>query len=263
MLSTNHGKEWCSGCSAEDLNKYRNFKVLEVSSEYACDDDGRDVESRKVFARVLGVRDGTARKATEDEQTAVAMNLYFYFCNVYEEAEKAGHWKTWDEESAFPHEEYAFESHTTRDVDGVFDGFDVNVWATDYLLNGLEGTKAVEVTSGPIQKKTMMWDGPHCGIGLENSINKGVDDHLDAQGAMTGAMSVAARKKKVTNILNDVNNFLKRKGWFWGVERHLFVDPGPKKEQKKMRKYCGKKVGVDWCILMLKPLGMMQGGESV
>ena len=31
--------------------------------------------------------------------------------------------------------------------------------------------------------------------------------------------------------------------------QHLF---GFVKDQKKMKKYCGKKVGVDWYILMLK-----------
>ena len=132
--------------------------MLPVSDEYACDDDGRSVESRKVFARVLGVRDGTARKATEDEQTAVAMNLYFYFCNVYDHGQKVCHWKTWDEESAFPHDEYAFESynsHSSRDVDGVFDGFDVNVWATDNLLNGLDGVTAIGIDEdhGSFKKK--------------------------------------------------------------------------------------------------------------
>ena len=134
------------------------------------------------------------------------MNLYFYFCNVYEEAEKAGHWKTWDEESAFPHEEYAFESagsHTTRGVDGVFDGFDFNGWAEQELVNGLEGTKAVEVCAGPVKKKTMIWEASLCGVGLENKIKEAISDHVDEQGAMTAS----ARKKKKVNISNDITVF--------------------------------------------------------
>ena len=223
--------------------------MLKVSSYYACDVDGRDVESRKVFGRVCGVRDGTARKATEDEQTAVAMNLYFYFCNVYEKAEKDGHWKIWDEESAFPHEEYAFESfesHTTRDVDGVFDGFDFNGWAEQELVNGLEGTKAVEVCAGPVKKKTMIWEASLCGVGLENKIKEAISDHVDEQGAMTAS----ARKKKKVNISNDITVFLRTKGLKWHSEQHLFSTD---KEQIRMRKYCGKKVGGDYIILMLKP----------
>ena len=110
------------------------------------------------------------------------MNLYFYFCNKYEEAEKAGHWKTWDEESAFPHAEYAFESvesHTTRGVDGVFDEFDFNGWATDNLLNGLVGVTAIEVDEddGSYSKK---WDAARCGDGLKKKINLGIRVYIDS-----------------------------------------------------------------------------------
>ena len=106
--------------------------------------------------------------------------------------------------------------------------------------------------------KMMMWRPDLCGSGLENSIKQGVDDHLDEQGAMTAA----ARKKKATNIMHNIELFLKRKGirWRGGMEgQHLF---GSGKDQKKMRKYCGKKVGVEYCILMLKPTGMMPNEES-
>jgi len=47
-------------------------------------------------------------------------------------------------------------------------------------VNGIDGTKAVEVTSGPIQKKTMVYYPLLCGIGLENKIKQSVGDHLGA-----------------------------------------------------------------------------------
>ena len=231
--------------------------MLPVKDKYACDEDGRDDESRKVFARLLGVRDGTPRKATQVEICEVSKHLFFYFTKQYEEGIASGFWDSYDEETAFPHEEYAFESHTTRDVDGIFGGFDFNVWAVDNLVNGIDGTKAVEVTSGPIQKKTMMYYPLLCGIGLENKIKQSVCDHLDAQGAVT----TAVRNKKKVDIIHNIELFLKRKGWIWANDQHLFVDPDPSKGQQKMKKHCGKKVGMDWYILMLLP-PMMQDEES-
>ena len=71
-------------------------------------------------------------------------------------------------------------------------------------------------------------------------------DHADAQGAMTAP----ARKNKKVNILNDITVFLRTKGWKWHNEQHLF---SAGKEQHRMRKYCGKKVGGEFYILMLKP----------
>ena len=63
-------------------------------------------------------------------------------------------------------------------------------------------------------------------------------------------MTASARKKKKVNISNDITVFLRTKGWIWHSEQHLFSTD---KEQIRMRKYCGKKVGGDYIILMLKP----------
>ena len=79
---------------------------------------------------------------------------------------------------------------------------------------------------------------------------------------LQGAMNDKARKNKKANIWNEITVFLQQKQSFWRDGRegqHLF---GSGKEQQKMRKYCGKKVGVDFYILMLKPPGMMQDEES-
>jgi len=75
-------------------------------------------------------------------------------------------------------------------------------------------------------------------------------------------MTAAVRNKKKVHIIHNIELFLKREGWIWDNDRHLFVDPDSSKGQQKIKKHCGKKVGVDWCILMLKPPGMMQDEES-
>lgn len=226
--------------------------MLEVSEEYACDDDGRSVESRKVFGRVLGVRDGTARKATEDEQTAVAMNLYFFFCNMYEEAEATGHWKTWDEESAFPHDECAFESfesHSSRDVDGVFDGYDFNVWADKNLLNGLGGVKAVRINEddGHSEKK---WDAARCGDGLKKKLELDIRAYIDSDESVHSALTHAVKQKKKKSIMHDIVLFLKRKGMPWGDQAYLYTTDG--NQSVNMKGHFGKKVDGVWYILMLK-----------
>ena len=174
--------------------------------------------------------------------TEVAKHLYFFLVKRYHEGLKSGKWEKWHEERDFPRHE--FEDHSSRDDDGVFDGFDFAKWAEQELVNGLEGTKAVEVCQGPTKKKTMIWEAPLCGIGLKKAINQGIEDHLAEQGAMTAS----ARKNKKVNIWNDITVFLRSKGWNWRNEQHLF---GSGKEQQKMRKYCYKKVGGDWYILML------------
>jgi len=197
-----------------------------------------------VFARFLGVRDGSGRDATTAEMTEVAKHLYFFLVKRYHEGLKSGKWEKWHEERDFPRHE--FESHTTRDVDGIFDGFDFPKWAAENLVNGLEGTKAVEVCPGPAKKKVMTWTISLCGIGLYNKIMEAIDDHLDAQ----GALNASAHKKKKANISNDITVFLRTKGWIWQKEQHLFSTDD---EQIRMRKYCGKKVGMDYIILMLKP----------
>ena len=223
--------------------------MFAVSDEYACDADGRDVECRKVFGCVCGVRDGTARKATEDEQTAVAMNLYFYFCNVYEEGETAGHWKTWDEESAFPHEEYAFESHTTRDADGVFDGFDFNGWAADNLLNGLDGVTAIRVDEddGSYSKK---WDAARCGGGLKKKLDLDIRVYIDSDESAHSGLSTSAKKKKKDSIMGNILIFLKNKGMPWGDQQYLYTTDG--NESVNMKGHFGKKVAGVWYILKLK-----------
>jgi hypothetical protein len=165
----------------------------------------------------------------------------------FHEGLKSGKGADWDEETYFPRHE--FQSRSSRDNDGVFDGFDFPKWAELYLINGLEGTKAVEVCPGPVKKKMMMWEAHLCGSGLEKSIKDAIEDHLVAQGAMPAA---ECNKKKV-NIWNDITVFLQRKEMRWRGDQqkqtHLF---GSGKEQKKMKKYCGKKVGGDYIILMLK-----------
>ena len=218
---------------------------MPVCGIYATDDNGdRNEESAKVFARLLGVRDGSSRDATTAEMTEVAKHLYFFLVKRYHEYLKSGKWKKWHEERDFPRDD--FQDQSSRDDDGVFDGFDFTKWAEQELVNGLEGTKAVEVCPGPAKKKVMTWNASLCGAGLENSIKEAIDDHLDAQ----GALNASAHKKKKANISNDITVFLRTKGWIWQKEQHLFSTDN---EQIRMRKYCGKKVGMDYIILMLKP----------
>ena len=74
------------------------------------------------------------------------------------------------------------------------------------LINGFEGTNAVEVVP-PSNMKIMVCPPDRCGVGLDNNIKQGVDDHLDEQGAMTAA----ARKKKKAGIWDQITVFLKDK----------------------------------------------------
>ena len=201
-------------------------------------------EHMYAFSRLLGVRDGTDRNATNQEITEVSKHLYFYFVNEYNKGIRTGKWDHWSEEKSRP--ENTFQDHSPRDDAGVFDGFDFPKWAAENLVNGLEGTKAVEVCPGPAKKKVMTWTISLCGIGLYNKIMEAIDDHLDAQ----GALNASAHKKKKANISNDITVFLRTKGLKWHSEQHLFSTD---KEQIRMRKYCGKKVGGDYIILMLKP----------
>ena len=95
----------------------------------------------------------------------------------------------------------------------------------------------------------MTWKNHLCGSGLSNSIKDAISDHVDAQGAMNDK----ACKNKKANIWNEITVFLQQKKMFWRKGRegqHLFTSD---KEQQKMRKYCGKKVGGEFYILMLKP----------
>ena len=208
------------------------------------DDSGDGSEERAiVFAKLLGVRDGTSRDATTAEMTKVAKNLYFFLVKRYHEGLKAGKWDEWDEERDFPRHE--FQSGSSRVDSGVFDGFDFPKWAEQELANGLEGTKAVEVFPGPTKKKVVIWEAPLCGSGLKNTTKQGIEDHLDDQGAMAAS---ARNKKKVKIYDHDQTTvFLQRKGWSWISDTHLFVD-GP--IQRKMNLYCGKKIGGEHCILM-------------
>ena len=230
------------------MEKDRGNKEMAVSGKFAVNGDGDGSEERRmVFSKLMGVRDGSGRDATKAEMLDVSKHLYFYLVKKYFEGLEDGTWDKWDEEADFPRRPSPeFQDHSPRDNAGVFDGFDFPKWAEQKLVNGLEGTKAVEVCPGPVKKKTMIWDASLCGVGLESSIKEAIDDHLDAQ----GAMSASAHKKKKVNIGNDITVFLRTKGWKWQPEQHLFSTD---KEQIRMRKYCGKKVGGEFYILMLKP----------
>jgi len=230
------------------MEKDRGFKEMTVSDKYAMNSDGDGSEERRmVFSKLMGVRDGSGRDATKAEMLDVSKHLYFYLVKQYFEGLKDGKWDKFDEEADFPRRPSPeFQDHSSRDDAGVFDGFDFPKWAEQELVNGLEGTKAVEVCPGPAKKKVMTWNASLCGAGLENKIKEAIDDHLDAQ----GAMNASAHKKKKVNISNDITVFLRTKGWKWQKVQHLFsIDD----EQIRMRKYCGKKVGGEFYILMLKP----------
>ena len=232
------------------MEKDRGNKEMTVSGKYAVNSDGDGSEERRmVFSKLMGVRDGSGRDATKAEMLDVSKHLYFYLVKKYFEGLEKGTWDKWDEEADFPRRPSPeFEDHSSRDDAGVFDGFDFPKWAEQELVNGLEGTKAVEVCPGPAKKKVMTWNASLCGLGLENKIKEAIGEHVDAQGAMTGS----ARKNKKGNILNDITVFLRTKGWKWQKVQHLFsIDD----EQIRMRKYCGKKVGGEFYILMLKPDG--------
>ena len=230
------------------MEKDRGNKEMTVSGTFAVNGDGDGSEERRmVFSKLMGVRDGSGRDATKAEMLDVSKHLYFYLVKQYFEGLKDGKWDKWDEEADFPRRPNPeFQDHSSRDDAGVFDGFDFPKWAEQELVNGLEGTKAVEVCPGPAKKKVMTWNASLCGAGLENKIKEAIDDHLDAQ----GAMNASAHKKKKENISNDITVFLRTKGWKWQKVQHLFsIDD----EQIRMRKYCGKKVGGEFYILMLKP----------
>ena len=225
----------------------RRFAPFAVSGVYAMDENGNaTAEHMYAFSRLLGVRDGTDRNATNQEITEVSKHLYFYFVNEYNKGIRTGKWDKWSEEKSRP--ENTFQSPSTRDNAGVFDGFDFNEFADQNLINGLEGVKAVEVL-GASKTKVMTWKNHLCGSGLSNSTKDAISDHVDAQGAMNDK----ACKNKKANIWNEITVFLQQKKIFWreGWEgQHLFTSD---KEQQKMRKYCGKKVGGEFYILMLKP----------
>ena len=162
-------------------------------------------EHMHAFSRLLGVRDGTDRNATNEEITEVSKHLYFYFVNEYNKGIRTGKWDHWSEEKSRP--KNTFQSQSTRDDDGVFDGFDFNEFADQNLINGLEGTKAAEVCPGPVKKKTMIWEASLCGSGLENSTKEAIIGHVDAQ----GAMNASARKNKKVGIWNEITVFLQQK----------------------------------------------------
>ena len=73
--------------------------------------------------------------------TEVAKHLYFFLVKRYHEGLKSGKWEKWHEERDFPRHE--FQSGSSRDNAGVFDGFDFPKWAEQELVNGLEGTKVI------------------------------------------------------------------------------------------------------------------------
>jgi len=154
-------------------------------------------EHMHAFSRLLGVRDGTDRNATNEEITEVSKHLYFYFVNEYNKGMRTGKWDHWSEEKSRP--KNTFQSQSTRDDDGVFDGFDFPKWAEQELVNGLKGTKAVEVCQGPTKKKTMMWEASLCGNGLETTIKEAIGDHLHTQGAMA-ASAHNKRKVKICDV---------------------------------------------------------------
>jgi hypothetical protein len=232
------------------MEKDRGFKEMTVSDKYAMNSDGDGSEERRMaFSKLMGVRDGSGRDATKAEMLDVSKHLYFYLVKQYFEGLKDGKWDKWDEEADFPRRPSPeFQDHSSRDDAGVFDGFDFPKWADQNLINGFEGVKAVEVL-GASKTKVMTWKNHLCGGGLLNSIKDAISDHVDAQGAMNDKAS----KNKKANILNEITVFLQKKKMFWREGRegqHLFTSD---KEQQKMRKYCGKKVGGEFYILMLKP----------
>ena len=123
---------------------------------------------------MLGVRDGSGRGATKAEMPDVSEHLYFYLVKNYLEGLKSGKWDKWDEETDFPRHE--FQSGSSRDNAGVFDGFDFNEFSDQNLINGFEGAKAAEVL-GASKAKVMTWKSHLCGSGLENSTKQAIDDH--------------------------------------------------------------------------------------
>ena len=169
------------------------------------DGDGND-ERSEMFAYLMGVRDKAdpGREATAGEMEAVAIALYSYFVKKYLEGVGTGIWERWHEENDFPRHKY--EDHSSRDNGSVFDGFDFNEWADQEHVNGVEGTKAVEVCPGLVKKKKM-WNVSLCGIGLENSTKNPIKDHLDAEGAMTATV----HRNKEANIWNDITFFYRTK----------------------------------------------------
>ena len=251
VFSTNHQNEWAAKLN-ENLNKDRRFKIVPVSERWAVDDDGDGNDKRsEMFAYLMGVRDEAdpGREATAGEMEAVAIALYSYFVKQYLEGVENGHWKRWNEENDFPRRERdEFESHSTRNNPGVFDGFDFNVWAAENLENGFEGVKAVALV-GPRKKKTMIWEAESCGEGLKRKIKDGIAEKLAEQ----GARSQTACDKVKKDIYTEVELFLQDKGFRWLCDTHLFQDPDKgQQKQQKMKSSWTKKVGTDYIILMLK-----------
>ena len=185
---SSNGVNW--NTSEEDMKVDRSLKEISASGKHAMNREGDGSKERKVvLSHMLGVRDGSGRNATKAEMLDVSKHLYFYLVKNYLEGLKSGKWDTWDEETDFPRHE--FQDHSSRDDDGVFDGYDFNVYVTEKLLNGLDGVKAAEVI-GASKTKVMTWKSHLCGGGLESSIKEAIDDHADAQ----GAMNASARKNK-------------------------------------------------------------------
>ena len=228
------------------MEKDRRFKEIAASGKHAMNSKGDGPKERKmVLSHMLGVRDGSGRDATKAEMFDVSKHLYFYLVKKYFEGLESGKWDKWGEEAGFPRPE--FQDHSPRDNAGVFDGFDFNEFSDQNLTNGLGGAKAVEVI-GASKTKVMTWKSHLCGGGLESSTKEAIDVHVDAQ----GAMNAPARKNKKGNIWDEITVFLQQKQMFWrncSDGQHLF---GSGKEQQKMRKYCSKKVGGEFYILMLK-----------
>ena len=245
VFSTNHRTEWARAVAGEDLNIDRRFKIIGVSDKNAmnADGDGND-ERSATFARLLGVRDGSSREATDDEIKEVAKHTYLYFVNGYEEKFAAGFWKRWNEENDFPR--CPFQSHSKRgDDDGVFDGFGVNAWAAECLINGFNGINAVQLDDEG--EKTSKWTSRRCGSGLKKELVDAIFAYLDQPSGVHSELSISDRKKKKKNILNDIHLFIsRRKGWVWSEQVHLFG-------KENIKGHYGKKISGDLCILKLKP----------
>ena len=113
----------------------RSLKPTGASGKHAMDSGGGgSKELKMVLSQMLGVRDGPGRNATKAEMLDVSKHLYIYLVKNYLEGDAKGKWGKWDEETHFPRHE--FQSNSSRDNAGVFDGFDVNEFADQYLING-------------------------------------------------------------------------------------------------------------------------------
>ena len=75
-------------------------------------------EHMHAFSRLLGVRDGTDREATNQEITEVSKHLYFYFVNEYNKGIRTGKWDHWSDEKSRPktHISISFNARRRRRV---------------------------------------------------------------------------------------------------------------------------------------------------